>query len=153
MNTSQNLKNVDFSVITNEDFDPESISERKFISVISNKVCAQVAIAKIEFIEQEGRKIHIHTDSNDYLCYQSMEKVAVALGGRAFYRPMKSLILNFERVARLENQEIVFASGYVFPLGRNNFIKVRQAFKRYLMHYPPFSTLTGARVAEDRLYK
>ena len=111
-----------------------------YISVITNKVCARVRIEDIETIEQEGRRMHIFTMFEEFVCYESIERLAPLLVGRTFYRAKKGLVFNFKKVARIENGEIIMESGRVYALGRNNLIKTRKAYKNYLLGYPPFST-------------
>jgi len=109
------------------------------IAVISNNVCAQIRIDDIEYIEQLGRKVHIVSSTGDYCFYEKMCNLAPAITERAFYRVMKGLIINCDKIVRLQNHEIVFESGRTYGMGRNNFIKLRQVYKRYLLQYPPFA--------------
>lgn len=109
-----------------------------FISIITNKICARIRVEDIELIEQEGRKIHILTANEEFVCYDKVEALVPVLVGRSFYRAKRGLIVNFNAVSRLKDQEIFFESGRSYALGRNNYIKTRKAFKNYLLGYPPF---------------
>lgn len=120
------------------------------IAVISNRVCAQIRIDDIEYIEQVGRKVHIVSSTGEYCFYEKMRNVAPAITERAFYRVMKGLIINCDKIARLENHEIVFESGRTYGMGRNNFIKLRQVYKRYLLQYPPFAFHKPRNMEEKR---
>lgn len=111
----------------------------EFISVIGASQCARIRINDIEMIEQEGRRLHIITAERDYAFYGSLNSIAVALADRAFYRIMKSMIINFDHVRDISGISINFNSGQSITLGRNALNKTRKAYKRYLMKYPPYS--------------
>ena len=110
-----------------------------YISIISANQCARIKINDIEMIEQEGRRLHIVTVEKDYAFYGTLNSIAVALADRAFYRIMKSIIINFDHVRDISGISINFSSGQSISLGRNSINKTRRAYKRYLMRYPPYS--------------
>ena len=110
-----------------------------YISVISASECAKIRISDIELIEQDGRRIHVVTAERDYSFYGSINSIAVSLADRAFYRILKSMIVNFDHVKDITGISINFNSGQSATVGRNTIIKTRKAYKRYLMRYPPYS--------------
>jgi len=120
--------------------DPDSLPQ--YISVISSTQCARIRIDSIQAIEQEGRKLHIITPERDYSFYENINAVIMSLGGRAFYRPMKSVIINFDHVMDITGRSVNFYSGQSLTLGQNSSVRTRQAFKRYLRQYPPYSLWT-----------
>ena len=111
----------------------------EYISVISSSRCGRIRIDDIEAIEQEGRKLHVVTPDRDYSFYARMTEIIPALIGRAFYRPIKGLIINFDHVKDISGGCITFYSGQSVTLGKNSITKTRSAFKRYLLSYPPYS--------------
>jgi hypothetical protein len=111
----------------------------EFISVISSNQCARVRIDDIEMIEQEGRRIHVVTAENDYTFYESMKKIAESLADRAFYRPMKGMIINLDHVKNIKGFYVNFYSGQSISMGKNSISRMRSAYKRYLLKYPPYS--------------
>lgn len=130
----------------------ESIAEPVYLTIISNRSIARVDIAEIETIEQDGRKMQIKASSGEYDCYGRIDSIAGMLVGRAFYRPMKSLVINLDKVLEISDGEIRMRSGEVLIMGRNNYSISKQAFKRYLLKYPPFDNyLRGERLAESSI--
>ena len=111
----------------------------EIISVLTGKVSAKVKIDDIEYIEQEGRKLAIVTAEKTYTLYGKMESMAACLVGRSFYRPMKSLIVNFDKIDSIEGGVMFFSSGKCMSIGRNNMTKLKKAYRAFLMKYPPFS--------------
>ena len=111
----------------------------EYISIISASQCARIRIDDIEIIEQEGRKIHIVTAERDYAVYESINTIIMSLGNRAFYRPMKGLIINLDHVKDITGYYVNFYSGQSVTMGRNSIGKTRQAYKRYLLRYPPYT--------------
>ena len=126
----------------------------EYISVISANQCARIKVTDVEIVEQEGRRIHIITAERDFSFYGDMNTVALSLADRAFYRVMKSMIINFDHVRDISGLNINFNSGQCITLGRNNINRTRSAYKRYLMKYPPYSlweplTASPTAVMED----
>lgn len=111
----------------------------EYISLISGSQCARIKINDIECIEQDGRKLHIITAEKDYTLYENMTTIIKSLAERAFFRPMKGLIINFDHVKDISGSFVNFYSGQSVTLGKNSASRTRQAFKKYLMRYPPYS--------------
>lgn len=110
----------------------------EFISVISASRCGRIRISDIEVIEQEGRKLHVITANKEYCFYQRLSDLLSVLAGRAFYRPIKGLVINFDQVIDISGNAICFRSGQVVTMGKNSITKTRAAYKKYLMRYPPY---------------
>lgn len=125
--------------------------ETEYISVISGSACGRIRINDIEVIEQEGRKMHIITAERDYSFYQRATDLIPVLAGRAFYRPVKGLFINFDHVKDISGVNITFQSGQVVTLGRNSISRTRTAYKRYLMKYPPYSLWDRPEAEADSL--
>ena len=119
------------------------------ISIITSKQCARINIDDIEFVEQEGRVVHVVTADKDYQIYDNINKIADLLGGRGFFRPLHSIIINFDHIKDMEDFYIYFQSGQCATLGKNAFSKTRAAFRKYLEESPQFVVWDeNVRVAE-----
>lgn len=107
--------------------------------IFTNNEYTRVNVEDIQFIEQTGRKMHVVTASNkEYEFYGRLEEIAHLLVGKNFYRPLKTLVINFDMVESISRQEICFMSGINYAVGRNNMIKTRRAFKNYILGVAPF---------------
>ena len=124
-----------------------------YISIIGANQCARIRINDIEMIEQEGRRLHIITAEKDYSFYGSLNSIASALADRAFYRIMKSIIINFDHVRDISGISINFNSGQSINLGRNSLNKTRRAYKRYLLKYPPYSLWDPLQLSSLSVYE
>ena len=111
----------------------------EYISVISANKCAKIRIDDIEVIEQDGRKIHLITAARDYTFYGELDILARSLAERAFYRPIKRLIINLDHISDISSYAINFTSGQSVSLGKNALLSTRRAYKRYLLRYPPYT--------------
>ena len=111
----------------------------EFISVISSNQCARIRIDDIELIEQEGRRVHVVTPEKDYTFYESMAAIVKLLANRGFYRPMKGMIINLDHVKDISGFYVNFYSGQSISMGKNSIGRMRQAYKRYLLRYPPYT--------------
>ena len=107
------------------------------ISVINSKTCAQINVSDIEMIEQIGRRVHVITDNGESYYYGKIRNLDTALDDE-FYHALNGCIVNFRKVKKMEAQLIYLESGLVYEIGRNNFIKTKQAYKEYLHKFPPF---------------
>ena len=115
----------------------------EFISVISASQCARIRIDDIEVIEQEGRKLHVITPDREYSFYENLKDLIPTLAGRAFYRPIRGLIINFDHVKDITGTTICFHSGQCVTMGKNSITRTRSAYKKYLLRYPPYSLWEG----------
>ena len=113
------------------------IEKQKRISVINSKTCIQINVKDIEMIEQVGRRVHEVTGSREDYYYGKIKSLENALDEK-FYHVLNGCIVNFSKVIKMESQLIYLESGLVHEIGRNNFIKAKQAFKDYLHRFPPF---------------
>ncbi len=125
----------------------------EYISVISPNKCAKIKIDDIEVIEQEGRKVHVITAAKDYTFYGGLNTIAGSLAERAFYRPIKRLIINLDHVSDINSYSVNFNSGQSVALGKNALLSTKRAYKRYLLRYPPYTIwepmeLSGGAVSE-----
>ena len=111
----------------------------EYISVISPNKCAKIKIDDIEVIEQEGRKVHVITAAKDYSFYGGLNTIAGSLAERAFYRPIKRLIINLDHVSDINSYSVNFHSGQSVALGKNALLSTKRAYKRYLLRYPPYT--------------
>lgn len=113
--------------------------EKDSIIIISGNTFARIKFNDIEMIEQIGRKIKLCTESEEYIFYDKMNDIASVLIGSTFYRAMKSLIVNFDKMVNIRDGVLLFESGRKFAIGRNNYLILKRSFKNYLMKYPPYS--------------
>lgn len=112
----------------------------EYISVISANSYAKIRIDDIEVLEQEGRKIHVVTAQRDYSFYGAINTIAGSLAERAFFRPLKRMIINLDHVCEINSFSIIFYSGQTVSLGKNAMLSTKRAYKRYLLRYPPYTT-------------
>ena len=111
----------------------------EYISVISASNCAKIRIDDIELIEQDGRKLHVVTSDKDYSFYGGLNTIAESLADRAFYRPIKKLIINLDHIRDISGYCVNFSSGQSIAMGRNALAATKKAYKRYLLRYPPYT--------------
>ena len=111
----------------------------EYISVISANSCAKIRIDDIEILEQDGRKIHVITAAKDFTFYGTLNTLAESLAERAFFRPIKRMIINLDHVSSITSYSVNFNSGQSVSMGKNALLSTKRAYKRYLLRYPPYS--------------
>lgn len=112
--------------------DPERAT---MLSIITAKSCARIRIEDVEYIEQAGRKLELMTNDLQYSVYENIENLIPYFRSQSFFRVMKSIFINFDRVRSIEEDTIYFESGKSISMGRNNICRTRNAFKKYLRQY------------------
>ena len=112
--------------------------ELSTICIVGASKCSRIKVEDIEMVEKDGRKVNIYTADDVYEVYDKINVIAEKLVERGFYRALKSVIINFDKVKEIDTSFITFESGRGYVIGRNNLIKTKKAFRRYLMSYPPF---------------
>lgn len=110
-----------------------------YISIISPNNYARIKIEDIETVEQDGRKILVKTVDKNYSFYGTISTLAECLAERAFFRPLKSVIINLDQVRDISGFTVNFHSGQSVALGRNAMQDTKRAYKRYLLRYPPYT--------------
>ena len=74
---------------------------------------------------------NIVTEKETYCSYDKIKNVEKYLDGR-FYYCLKTIIINFQQVSVMRDQTIYFKNGDNILLGRQNYIRTRQAFAVYI---------------------
>ena len=125
----------------------------EYISVISANSCAKIRIDDIEILEQDGRKIHVITAAKDFTFYGTLNTLAESLAERAFFRPIKRMIINLDHVSSITSYSVNFNSGQSVSMGKNALLSTKRAYKRYLLRYPPYTVweplaMSGGAVSE-----
>lgn len=115
-------------------------SDAEYISVVTNNICSRIHISDIAMAEQDGRKLLIVLkDGEEFSCYAKLSDISQALDKYGLYKVMESMYISFDAVNKVEDRELSFFCGKTCTFGRNNFIKMRQAYKKYLRSFPPYT--------------
>lgn len=107
-------------------FDDITESKEKYIRLNNNKTI--IPEKNIKFIRKDGMKLIFHTDTRDYITYNSFSKIQSQLP-KQFIRCHKSYIVNINKITDIDSlQNIVsFSSNdkcYIGPKYKNNFMEV-----------------------------
>jgi len=103
----------------------------KFVPVITKQYSRKVNIKDIVYIQQQQRRLAIVTDDETFICYERMDNIMENLDDR-FFRVMKKLTINLEKVVMAKDQRLFFENGTSVYLGKENFVKTKQKFAGYL---------------------
>ena len=102
------------------------------ITVVTKSKIVRVPVTSIDVVEQEGRKLHIITAEEDYVCYDSIENLVGILNNYSIYRIMKKIIVNRRNIAKVAGGQVNFISGATICMGRNKYSEMRKAYIEYL---------------------
>ena len=110
----------------------EDIME-KYIPVIMRGSACRIAVDHIIYIAKIGRKVRIAASDGPVEYYEKIENFFPFLDS-PFYACLKTLVINMEKVERMENQTVYFQNGECWKLGRDNFVRTRQRYAAWLKH-------------------
>ena len=107
-------------------FDDISEDNNKYIKLDNDKTI--IPENNIRFIKKDGMKLVFHTDTRDYVTYNSFNKIQSTLPSQ-FVRCHKSYIVNLNKITdiNMSNSTISFTSKdkcYIGPKYKNNFMEV-----------------------------
>lgn len=103
----------------------------EYIPVITKKYSCKVDVDDIIYIQQQQKKLMIVTDDEVYSYYEKMENVLEHLDQR-FFRIMKRLVVNMDKILLVKEQQIHFQNGDDIYLGKENYIKAKQRYTAHL---------------------
>ena len=105
----------------------------RFLPVVNRKNCCKVWLKDVVYVENEGRKLKIVTEDKNFFLYAKISDFNIYFeGDKRFYRCMKGMIVNFEKVDSMKDQIIYFGNGMQYMLGRTNYLKAKQTFVNYM---------------------
>lgn len=107
-------------------FDDISGTKEKYIRLNNNKTI--IPEKNIKFIQKDGMKLIFHTDTRDYVTYNSFNKIQDQLPSQ-FVRCHKSYIVNINKITNINPMKntISFSDTekcYIGPKYKNNFMEV-----------------------------
>ena len=105
----------------------------RYLIIENGKNVAKVNLKDIMYIERYLRKLRVVTAKEVYEYYEHLEKVLPILTSN-FYPCLQGCYVNFDWVNAMREQRIIFENEQCIYLGRANFVKTRQAFKKYLIN-------------------
>lgn len=106
----------------------------KKLTVRSRGAVVAVPLDSIVYLENEGRKIRLHTQQGEYLFYGTFREVLPQLDGN-FFLCSRSYILNREHIQAMRNHgqyEIIMDNGDHISLSKNLFLKAKHEFDVWL---------------------
>ena len=101
------------------------------VLIKNNKCVAKVETSTILFVEKDGRKLHVVTDSREYSYYEKLSNIE-HLFDSTFFQCRKGCYINLNRVTIMEDQCVFFDNGMTYWLGRDSYIKTKHAYVSYL---------------------
>ena len=105
-----------------------------FVPFINREQCCKIWLCDILYIMQEGRMTNIVTEKETFCSYSKIKHFEQYLDmDRRFYYCLKSIVINFQQVSVMKGQTIYFKNGDKISLGRQNYVRTKQAFAAYLL--------------------
>jgi len=105
--------------------------ERRYIPIVKRSETSKIYLESIILIEQNLRKVVIHTEEDSYWRYGKIEELVKYLDGR-FLKCHSSCIINMDKVIKMREQTIFFENGLEIGIGREKFLSAKQNFARYI---------------------
>ena len=104
---------------------------KQYFAIGNGNHPTQIKMSDILWVERNLRKIRVVTAGKVYEFYEKMKNVRPQLDQR-FYPCLQGCYINLDQVKTMQGQGIIFDEENIYYLGRANFIKAKNAFKKYL---------------------
>lgn len=114
----------------------QEMKVKDYIPIITKKYSCKINTDDILYIEQQQRKLTLVTEQGSYSFYERMDNIIGFLDDR-FFRTMKHLTVNLEKILMAREQRIVFQNGETIYLGKENYIRTKQRYVAYLRRLTP----------------
>lgn len=101
------------------------------IAVQSKGEVYSIKAIDIDYIESEGRILHIHTINDVFDVYMKMSDILADLPD-AFIKCHKSYCVNMNKIVRLGRNEIELYNGQNIPMSRMSYMKVKEKYTEYV---------------------
>lgn len=103
----------------------------RFFNVYVRGMAVRIFLEEVNYIERRGRKIKIDSMNDNHITYDNMQRITAFLD-RRFYLCLDGLIINFDKIANITDQQIQFVNGEQISFGIYNFRRMKKAYRRYL---------------------
>lgn len=114
----------------------------RFLSVTSDGSKKSIAIDSILYIESSGHKVIIHTQKQDYICYQKLNELEESLASYGFLRCHQSYLISRRHVMDFSLTSVRIGND-TLPISRRYQPVVQEALtKKESIAEPPASTLS-----------
>lgn len=108
----------------------------RFLPIINKQECCKIWFKDIIYMEAEARLVHIVTRLGSFYDYAKLRDMEAYFADEPrFCSVMKGLIVNLDQVDRMYDQMICFSNGTEYPVGRTNFLKIKQVYINYLRQF------------------
>lgn len=116
---------------------------KRVIPIFNKSETTYVQFKDILFIEHDKRISVVRSINEEHRLSLKMDQIEEMLDER-FFRSHYSCIVNFQNVKAMRNNQIIFSTGEVLPVGKSTYQRTRKAFVLFLQ---------GLRATEAGLYE
>ncbi|MBR5129299.1 MAG: LytTR family transcriptional regulator DNA-binding domain-containing protein [Firmicutes bacterium] len=102
-----------------------------YIPIVTRGYSRIISLDEVLYFEQRQRKLAIITPDETYIYYERIENLEKVLDER-FFHALKKLVINLDKIVRVENQIITFVDGTRLQLARESYIKTKQKYTAYI---------------------
>lgn len=99
-----------------------------------NRETISIPMENIVYIEVFNKVCLIHTKTNIFQTYSSLDAIFRLLDNSIFLRVQRSFIVNMSFIQSFYFDHIILADGTEIVLSRNNRTELKQQYRRFLLH-------------------
>ncbi len=104
----------------------------QYISIKENRVSKKILLSSILFAETRSHYIEIHTFKETYRSYMTFDEFCALLPQQArFHCCYRGIIINFDNVKKMDDNNIFFENGISVPISRSKRLETRNAYAAY----------------------
>lgn len=90
---------------------------------------------QIRYIHSNNKRIYVHTSSQIYTTYLTLDKIYQQLDYKQFMRAKRSYIVNMHYITDLYAGYITLENGLEIKLSRLNLAELKEQYQQYLLKY------------------
>ena len=98
---------------------------------------------QIRYIHSKNKRVYVHTSTQSYTTYLTLEKINQQLDERQFMRAQRGYIVNMDYIADLYAGYIVLKNGLEIKLSRLNSAKIKNQYQEYLLRAKKVPPITS----------
>lgn len=110
----------------------ENQTHSQYISIKENRVSKKILLDTILFAETRSHYIEIHTFKDVYRSYMTFDEFCALLPEQVrFHCCYRGIIINFDHVKKMDDNNIFFENGDSVPISRSKRGETRNAYAAY----------------------
>lgn len=99
----------------------EDLFPEEKVSVFKNRIKYEIVLRDIIYLCAEEGAVHIYTNKNDYISYDSLKKWSEMLDETLYFSPHRAYIVNLNKISNVDKEYVYLENGERIPIARRKY--------------------------------